>query len=335
MKNKIVIILASERSGTNLLRVLLGNHKDLDAPVAVHFFNTFKDIVGGYGDLNKKENAVWLMSHFLKSANHEYTNWELEVSPESVVDEFKVDSFASAFDAIYKEQAKKKGLVHYVVKDNEMFKYAHLTEELNDENNKVYYIHLYRDPRDHVVSWMKTPLFLHTPYDAAFKWNKEQNMVKDLSKDLDIFKVSYEDLISDTKSVMEGLLTHLELEVDENCFQTRPDNKESQSNLMWKNLSKPVIKENKKKYIDYLSKKDLKIVETLCKKNMKDLGYKFDTSASWKDYFDRYKNKELPRLREENKEKNRPFFEEKMKHLKSKLELLKSIEDEVKAKEKN
>ncbi len=335
MKNKIIIILASERSGTNLLRVLLGNHKDLHAPVAVHFFNTFKHIIELYGDLKKKENAVQLISHFLLSANHEYTNWELATDPQKIVEDFQVHSFATAFDGIYKELAKKNDLVHYVVKDNDMFNFTHLTNQLQDAENEVYYIHLYRDPRDHVVSWMKTPLFLHTPYDTAVKWNNEQTKIWELSMEMNFHKISYEELIGDTETSMKKVLEFLGLEIDPDCYQTRSDNKESQNNLMWKNLSKPIDKENKKKYRSHLSKKDLKIVETICKENMSRLGYEFDTRAAWKDYFGKYKKHTLPKLRAENMEKNKGFFEDKMKHLTSKLELLKSIEDEIKAKARN
>jgi hypothetical protein len=51
---KKVIFLASERSGTNLLRTLLGNHPDIDAPVAPHFLDAFNESVGLYGDLKRR-----------------------------------------------------------------------------------------------------------------------------------------------------------------------------------------------------------------------------------------------------------------------------------------
>lgn len=67
---KKIIILASERSGTNLLRTLLGNHKHICAPVAPHFFDAFRPNIHLYGDLNKATNAEKLLDHMIRLSNH-------------------------------------------------------------------------------------------------------------------------------------------------------------------------------------------------------------------------------------------------------------------------
>ena len=61
---------------------------------------------------------------------------------------------------------------------------------------------------------------------------------------------------------------------------------------------------------------------------MLDLGYSLDTRANWKDYFGLYKKYVLPNKRKTNKEKNKDFYESKMKDLKSKLELLEKFKYE-------
>jgi len=328
---KRIIILASERSGTNLLRVLLGNHKDISAPVAVHFFNTFKSTINLYGDIAKEENAVRLLEHFLRSANHPYTNWNLQMKVSDVVAKYNVNSFATAFDAIFRENMEQENKKYYAVKDIEMFNYFDLTEELK-KDGEVYYIHLYRDPRDHIVSWLRTPLFLHSPYDIAEKWNKEQTKIKDIKEKVQMFNLSYEDLITNTPKVMTNLFEYLNIPVDENSFTTDPKNEESKHNEFWKNLSKPILKDNKKKYKKILKGRELKIVETICKQNMLDLDYSLDTSGNWKDYFGYYKKNILPKKRADSKKKNKEFFDNKMKGLKSKLDLLEDLRNEIKNK---
>lgn len=332
---KIIIILASERSGTNLLRVLLGNHAELHAPVAVHFLNTFNNICEYYGDLEKSKNAEKLIEHFLLSANHPYTNWQLNTPASEIVKNHQVNSLEKAFDAIYTEHAHMNNKIHYVTKDNDMFNFIKSTEKLNTSQNSVYYIHLYRDPRDHVVSWFKTPLFLHTAYDIAQKWNKEQNQIIKNKIKLNCIDLKYEDLISHTEQEMTRILKFLGLKIDKNCFKTDKNNKESKRNEMWKNLSAPIITDNKKKYIKILDKKELKIIETICHNNMKILGYEFETKANWKDYFKLYENVFLPKIREKKKNKNKTFFNEKMVELSSKLKLLEQIRNEAKNYSKN
>lgn len=330
---KRIIILASERSGTNLLRVLLGNHKDISAPVSVHFFNTFNPSISLYGNIENKENAEKLMNHFVRSANHPYTNWNLNEIDSNLVDKYKVNSFATAFDAIYRMYMEKENKNNYAVKDNNMFNYVDLTEKLKN-NGEVYYIHLYRDPRDQAVSWLKTPLFLHTPFDIAKKWNKEQSKIKELKKRLQIFSLSYENLITDTPKVMTALFNYVDMPVDENSFTTDPKNEESKRNELWTNLSKPVLKDNKKKYKELLKGRDLKILETICKQNMLDLGYALDTSANWKDFFGYYKKNILPKKRAINKKENTEFYETKMQDLKSKLNLLEELRNEAQGEKK-
>ncbi|MEX0996565.1 MAG: sulfotransferase [Flavobacteriaceae bacterium] len=325
---KRIIILASERSGTNLLRVLLGNHKDISAPVQGHFFNCVHVIKEYYGDLNKAENAKILLNHFIKIANHPFSDWKLELDVAKVIEKYKVNSIATAFDAIHREYTIREGKRNYAVKDNDMYNHIEHTEELKKDGD-VYYINLYRDPRDHTVSWLKKPLFLHTPFDVAVKWNKEQSKIKEVKKRINMFDMRYEDLIADTPKVMTELFNYMDMPVDEKAFATDPKNVESKRNPFWENLSKPIIKDNKKNYKGLLKGKDLKIVETICKQNMLDLGYIPDTSANWKDYFGFYKKNVLPKKRAASIKENKEFYETEMKDLKSKLDLLKELRNDV------
>lgn len=332
MSKKRVIILASERSGTNLLRVLLGKHKDISAPVPAHFFNAFKAQIHLYGDLNKVENCTKLMTHFLSIANHPFSDWKIDTPAKELVNRFDVNSFQSAFDAIHREFAAKEKKIHYVSKDNDLYNHIDLIEDIDSDEYTTQYIYLYRDPRDQVVSWLKTPLFLHTVFDIASKWNKEQGIVKKLENKLNVIHIKYEDLISNTESSMTNLLNSLGVPVDDNCFSTDASNKESKRNKLWENLSKPIIKNNTKKYIGKLNKFELKLIETICKEHMLSLGYGFETKANWKDYFGFYKKYVLPIKRKASTKKNKPFYEQKMKDLKSKQELLMNIRNEMNSK---
>ncbi len=331
MSNKRIFILASERSGTNLLRVLLGNHKDISAPVAVHFFNTFKSSLSYYGDLKEKKNSVKLLNHFLKSANHPYTDWKLEVDFSKFSLEKEVYSFETAMDFIHKCYVENENKKHYVCKDNDLYDYISLLENLEKKDSSTYYIYLTRDPRDHAVSWLKTPLFLHTVFDIAKKWNREQNTVLSYINKINMYHLKYEDLIKDTRSAMTNVLNFIDLKVDENCFNTDSNNKESKRNELWKNLSKPIIRNNSNKFLERLSKKEIKILETICKENMNYLGYDLVSKANWVDYFGLYQNYILPKERKRNKLKNNSFYEQKMKDLSSKLDLLNNLKNEVKS----
>ena len=329
MPTKRIIILGSERSGTNLLRVLLGNHSLISAPVAVHFFNTFHPFISSYGDLSLPHNSLRLVEHFKQSANHVYTNWNLNMTGEAIVENSPVNSFETAFDAMYKAKTVEDNKQHYVCKDNDLFHFIDLIENLKSNESQNFYIYLYRDPRDHAVSWLKTPLFLHTVFDIAVKWNDEQNAIRRCKETIATHDVKYEDLIRDPERIMKGILEYVSLPIESSCFGTDSQNSESSGNELWKNLSKPILKENQKKLRKKLSSTEINMVETICKLNMERLEYELDTKANWRNPFGFYRRFILPVHRKRKKRRHEAFYNEKMSDLKSKLDFLEQLKKEV------
>lgn len=321
---KRIMILASERSGTNLLRVLLGNHRDISAPVAAHFFDAFKDHIDLYGDLSKPDHARKLVDHMIQLANHKYHDWGLKATADALVENYQVSSFEGAFDALHAEKAKTEGKSHYACKDNHLFKYTQYLNSLE----QVKYLYLYRDPRDHVASWLRTPLFMHTPSDITRRWVREQARIDALKTNgLAVHAIKYEDLIASPVEVMSAALDFIGVEQDENCYSTQAENKESQRNEFWKNLSKPIMKNNAKKYLKSLSSRDILIVESLAKQPMQNLGYAFDTKANWKPYTGH--SLELKWKRAMSKRKHRDLFNNKMADMQDKFDLINSFRKEL------
>lgn len=327
---KKIIILASERSGTNLFRTLLGNHHDIEAPVAPHLFDAFIGTAPLYGDLSKKENAIKLLDHMTRLANHTYHDWALQSDAKTLQEKNNVNSLASAFDAIYSEKARQHGKSLYACKDNHMFNYVSLLEKLPDRED-IRYLYLYRDPRDHIVSWMKRPLYMYTPYEIARKWKYEQQTILDLKfrEGINMHFVKYEDLIGNPQLEMTKVMEYIGIDIDEKCFQTNADNKESKRNEYWENLSKPIISSNSRKYLDALSAKDLLVSESVCKDQMNNLGYQLETSADWnkkKDFLFKHHHKIRVYFQ---KRKNKDAITRKMADMQDKLDMVKSFKAEL------
>jgi len=279
MNNIPVILLVSERSGSNLLRTLIGKHKSICAPVSPHLMAEFYDSRKYYGDLRDSNNTKNLLQDMLLVANHPYHDWKLD---ERVISDnaSTVHSVVRGVDAFYSAKTKQEGKIHYCSKGVHSFKYI---DAFRAELPDVKFVHLVRDPRDHVASWMKRPIRLLTPYDAVMKWKEEQETFIDAvsTRELQAISIRYEDLITDTPGVMTKVLNYIGVEVDQNCFETDSENKESKRNPYWQNLSKPVMKDNKEKFRKELSEEDLLIVESITKNEMNFFGYKPVTQANW------------------------------------------------------
>ena len=79
MKPFGIILLASERSGSNLLRTLLGNHSSISSPIAPHLINAFYPIKHYYLNLTYKSNNEILFQDMLQVVNHHYSNFKLKL----------------------------------------------------------------------------------------------------------------------------------------------------------------------------------------------------------------------------------------------------------------
>jgi len=280
MDLKRVFILYSERSGSNLLRVLLGNHPNLSAPVSPQFFDSFTPHIEKFGDLRKRENSISLISKLITYANHPFSDWNLKISTEDIYSEFAPQNFIETVDALYATKAREDKKAGYVCKERHLFNYSGLVMA---SLSGIDWLFLHRDPRDVVSSWLKNNILYFTAYEAAQSWKEDQKKCFALHRayNLSYHQLSYEELITDTEQTLTSLLEYLDLNVDEQCFQNEQNNEEANRNVLWKNLNKPIDSSNKKNYVDILSQKQTLIIESVCKQQMEALDYQLETDAQW------------------------------------------------------
>jgi hypothetical protein len=269
-----IFIMSSERSGSNLLRVLIGNHSNIASPVTVQLLNTVAACSRFYAPLSDKENARALFNEIVKIVNHEYHAWNLHPDFERFY-KSGVNSFLDFFNFFYAEQMKKEGKKERIVfKENCIFNYAF---ELRSYYPDAKFIYLYRDPRDYVASWMKVPLGYESPEKAIKVWATEQLKCDQVINvfGLPCYSLKYEDLIENTPKCMSEVLAFIGEPVEEACFSTDADkNKTVTWNEYWKNLDKPVIKDNSGKFKELFDEETVRILEFHSKEFMLKLGYK-------------------------------------------------------------
>ena len=273
--NKKIFLLGSERSGSNLLRTLLGNHSEISAPIAPHFCDVFYDKFKYYCPLDSARVRE-LLEDVQTYINHPFNDWNLTFPPER---QEKISSFINVVDLAYSEKAKQEAKSSYFVKDNNNHRYAlGILKDIPDAQ----FIYLYRDVRDQVASWLRTPLNTLTAFKSVNKWVIDQSECLSLNKfyNVPMHFVSYEELVGDPAGTMTGTLEFLGLDVEEDCFATNRDNKEAEKLILWNNINKP-IKKNSGKYHDILTKSEIEMVETIAKSTMTELGYTPETNCNW------------------------------------------------------
>jgi len=282
-----IFILYSERSGSNLLRLLLGNHPRLSAPVAPQFWDSFVTYTHRMGDLRKRSNALRLIAMLKRYANHPFSDWNLDSNAKEIYSITTPSCFAEVVDALYLAKAKEENKEGYVCKENSLFEYA---GNIKNDIDQLHWIYLYRDPRDVVHSWLKNKVRFFTAYNAAHSWNTEQKQCLSLHQahGFEYLDISYENMITTTEDTISSVLKYAELAVDKRCFTNNEDRDEPKRNILWKNLDKPIDSSNKNNYQKGLTEKQINIVESVCQVPMQTLGYELDTSHNWKPLFGSY-----------------------------------------------
>lgn len=321
-------ILGSERSGSNLLRKLIGNHSQICAPISPHFLDAFRTIVPYYGNVAKRMPV--LLSDMIELANHRYNRWNLKSGSDSIYKEYMPKTFMEAFHALYTTKAQEDGKIFFLSKDNHVFNHFDIITGFYGQNAKFIYLH--RDLRDHTVSWLKTPLFLKTPKEIGEKWQKEQKLCIQFQyqNPKQVLKVKYEDILSNTRGIMEQVIAFMGLNWEDSCSQINANNApEAQRNIFWKNLDKPIIKNNYNKYKAHLSHRSIKLLESIAKNELTELGYTLTSDGNfnrnrWLGEIEDF----LIKRRTDKLASN--IINNDMKELKDKLRLIQSISERIK-----
>lgn len=268
-----IFILCSERSGGNLLRRMLGNHSTVSAPVPPHLFDSFYSVVSNRLDFSNQRVRCRVLNAMRTLCNHPFSDWKLRATAEEIEWQFEPNSFVAAVDSIYRTKAFEDGKSSYVCKENFLFQYA---MSIKAVLGSVRWLHLYRDPRDVVASWLKHRMQYLSEYDAAVIWQEEQKAIKEL-KDIGsvmAFPIRYEFLVKNPRREMAEILGHLGLPVEEVCFRNESWAPEATRNRLWENLASPVTDRWIGNWRSTLRVDQVRVVETVCRAEMESLDYK-------------------------------------------------------------
>lgn len=246
MVNKQVIFLTGVgRSGTTLLQGMLNAHSQITFPPETHFFKRY---ILGYLTNNKLPSVDQLEKDpYLRRLDETTRNAIVNKSYGSK------EAFQEAFLQIMQnEDAKVCG-----DKDTEYVRYLPHLKLLFPQ---AFFIHIKRDPRDVILSRLKTEW--GGKRSLAFHVAEYQYYIKEvihLGPQLfegRYLELRYEDLLEDPEKELNKLLRVLNLKFESDMleFHTSSDRIVAQDELKWKqNLDKPILKNNTGKWKRELS----------------------------------------------------------------------------------
>lgn len=318
---KFFQLIGTQRSGSNLFRLMLNEFDEVFAPHPPHILETFYSITSKYKNLENDKNLKRLVKDLIKWIQFNPVPWNYIPNFNQIKDQSNERSIFKLFESIYIISAKNAGKKKYWC--------CKSLHNLNFYNNKKFknldpiYIYIYRDGRDVAASYKQASIGDKHIFFLAKKWRKDQIICEKIRKstnDSNFFSVKYEDLINNPRQIFKVFCSKYEIKYNKNFldFYKSIDSKiTSQSGKLWQNLSRPLIKNNSEKYKKELSLDEIKIFESINFKILKLLGYSNINSPQ--NLIKKFSNQKIKtyekinlKLKEENRIKN-PTLEMKLR----------------------
>lgn len=280
LKNPVFLI-CSERSGSNLIREMMGAHSQLFAPMPMHLLDKIGSYRYKYGDLHRNRNWKLLVRHVTQLIENQIGELGYPITETELLNNARERSFKALFDYIYLKGINMNQKSRLFLKENHNYTNIGFITE-NYPNAK--FIVQVRDPRDMVLSMKKSPINDPDFFRAIHIWEKDQRATLKLMYHIDSRKTHihrYEDLLSHPQKVLTSICDFLELPFDDALLEfhkTESAKKSSKASAAWQNLDKGLLNNNQKKYRKELTHEEIRIIEYNLHELMEHFNYEADFS---------------------------------------------------------
>jgi len=271
-----VFIIGTERSGTNLLRLILNAHPDIAVPHPPHIVKLFTPLAPLYGDLSSDDNFRRLIVDVCRMVELHTYPWEIRPDPERVFREAVARELICIYFAIYDQYLEYTGKKRWCCKST--FMIDHVADILRFHPD-ARFIFMVRDGRDVAVS-AKSSIFNHYHvFYSARRWQREQRLGLEWLKKLphdQIMLLKYEELTAAPVTAVKKLCAFLDLPYSDNMLEYHRFNEAKKSgalSISWKNTAKPVIPGNQGKFHRLLTEREVLQFEATALHELQELGY--------------------------------------------------------------
>lgn len=281
---KAIQMIGTQRSGSNLLRVMLGGLDGLTAPHPPHILQRFLPLLPLYGDLSDPARFLTLAEDVCELVRLNPVPWEgVSLEAEIVAASCRVPSLYELFRVVYETAARQKQASCWLCKSMKNVFYA---EGIEATGLKPYYIYLYRDGRDVALSFQKAIVGEKHIYALARNWAHDQEEALRLRQRTPrdrFFSLSYETLLAEPEQTMRSLCRFLGLAYSDGWkdYYKSPESRlTATAGRMWQNVGKPILKDNTCKFLRELPAGEIALFESVAGGTLQKLGYDLYTPPS-------------------------------------------------------
>ncbi|MBU0675593.1 MAG: sulfotransferase [Proteobacteria bacterium] len=274
-----IFIIGTERSGSNLLRLILNSHPDITVPHPPHILKYFSPLADCYGDLTDPAQLTRLIQDVRGLIKSHIHPWPKIPSVAEIRAALTSPTLTGVFLAVYETHRLKTGKRRWGCKST--FVIDHL-EQVLAERPTARFLMLVRDPRDVAVSSRRSMFSPCHPWLIALLWQRQQNAgLRALTRYPENFlPVRYEDLLTEPETTVRTICTFLGEEYTPTMlefYRTGDAKKSSRLSACWRNTDQPIKPSNQGRYRRELTPEEIRLVEKICRPPMEQFGYSCDT----------------------------------------------------------
>lgn len=278
-----VFILGTERSGSNLLRLILNSHSHIAVPHPPHIVKYFAPLEPLYGDLSKDAAFRRLVDDVLRLLDTHIYAWEIPIDVEAIVRTAQPRNAFGIYVALYDQYKAHHGKPRWGCKSTFMIDHV---EEILARFPGAKLLFLVRDPRDVAVSSRKSVFSTFHPWYTAQLWRDQQDAGirwLDQLPGTTIQLLHYERLVGDPEGQTRRICDFLEEPFEPGMlrfFETDEARKSASLSESWSNTGRPVSAASVEQWKKGLTDRERLLVEYVARRPMERLGYTPVASAA-------------------------------------------------------
>jgi Sulfotransferase family len=275
------MIIGTERSGSNLLRLILNAHSAIAVPHPPHFMRYLGPLEASYGDLSREDRRRAATRDALRLLRTHIHPWEHPIDEDAVVAAASPTMFGITA-AIYEEYRRARGKPRWGCKSTFMVDHV---DDVLAEYPAARFIWLVRDPRDVAASAKHAVFGPYHPYLMATLWLRQQQRAQaalDRHGPGVVHRLRYEDLVGRPEQEIDKLCAFLEEPFEPAMVQphrTGAARRTARLSASWRNTGEPISERSVGRYEKALTPAERRQVERVAGPLMERLGYRTRTDG--------------------------------------------------------
>jgi hypothetical protein len=272
-----IFMIGTQRSGSNLLRLMLNQLGEIAAPHPPHILERLMPLMDAYGDLSSDASFAQLVDDVCRLVEANPVPWDAVVlDREAVAADCRQRSLVAVYGAVHDRMAAVWGASDWVCKS---LANVHFLPEISAHYPNARYVYLYRDGRDVAVSFRAAVVGEKHFHPIATQWHREQQLALNMPASIPserCFRISYEQLTTDPEASLRALCAFLGAEYRDSMLafnQSSEAERTARSGSMWSNVTRPVIHGNSRKFLQRASEDDIRIFESVAGASLDALAY--------------------------------------------------------------